>query len=555
MAPVVIGVIDDGIAFAQARFRNRANQTRVAFAWRQTVPTGGVFLDKNRIDALFARCTHGGMLDEDEVYQRSDWIDFRRATHWSAAARAAHGTHVMDLAGGYAPAEDRNDRPIVCVQLPTEVTADTGHATHSKYPLEAMHYILRCADRLAREAGVDYLPVVINFSYGAIAGPHDGTSVFESQVDQIVARRKARFGPLALEVVLPAGNSHLSRCHAELSFAEKDEVQCLNWRVQPDDRAQSILEIWTPCRTGPAGGSRVEVTVTSPTGEGHSLGEVPGPPAQWKAASGAVYAQLQYGIPTAGGRGMFLMALQPTADLNPANVIAPAGIWKVHLRNICLSPAEVVQAWIERGDTPFGYPLRGRQSYFDEACCIRHDHAGRETEAADPDDSPCSVKRQSLINSIATGRRPVVMGGLLRKEMKVPKYSAGGPILPRCGSDEVDPYRPDAVTVSDDSHVHRGVLAAGSRSGSVVAISGTSVAAPQIARWIADRLAQRNPALPGDRAAVQREATDQEAAAQRPKIPPLPALRYGAGRIEIPYPPIAQSILDPDVPRPRFVVR
>jgi hypothetical protein len=555
MGSVVLGVIDDGIAFAQARFRNRANQTRVAFAWRQTVPAGGVFLEKNRIDALFANCTHGGMLDEDEFYQRSGWIDFRRATHWSAAARAAHGTHVMDLAGGFAPAEDRNDRPIVCVQLPTEVTADTGHATHSKYPLEAMHYILHCADRLAREAGVDYLPVVINFSYGAIAGPHDGTSVFESQVDQLVTRRKAKFGPLALEVVLPAGNSHLSRCHAEVAFAAEGEVRCLNWRIQPDDRTQSFLEIWTPCRVGPAGRSRVEVTVISPTGVSRSLGEVPGPPAQWKAANGAVYAQLQYGVPTPGGRGMFLIALQPTSDLNPLSPIAPAGLWKVRLRNIGLSPSETVQAWIERGDTPFGFPLRGRQSYFDEPCYIRYDHAGREKEVAGLDDPPCQVIRRSLISSIATGRRPVVIGGLLRKEMKVPKYSAGGPILPRCGSDDVDPYRPDAVTVSDDSKVHRGVLAAGSRSGSVVAISGTSVGTPQIARWIANRMARLDPAILGDRAAVQREATDQEAAAQRPKISPLPALRYGAGRIEIPFPPTEQTILNPGVPRPRFVVR
>jgi hypothetical protein len=42
---------------------------------------------------------------------------------------------------------------------------------------------------------------------------------------------------------------------------------------------------------------------------------------------------------------------------------------------------------------------------------------------------------------------------------------------------------------SDDSRVHQGILAAGSRSGSVVPLNGTSVAAPQIARIVADDLA------------------------------------------------------------------
>ena len=49
---------------------------------------------------------------------------------------------------------------------------------------------------------------------------------------------------------------------------------------------------------------------------------------------------------------------------------------------------------------------------------------------------------------------------------------------------------PGALTIvsTDDSLVHAGVLAAGSRSGSVVAMSGTSVAAPQYARALADYL-------------------------------------------------------------------
>jgi hypothetical protein len=535
VSTVVIGIIDDGIAFANERFRDRADKTRVAYAWLQAVPTGGTYLDKPRIDALFSHCTRDGVLDEEEFYRRAGWINFGRPGHCSAAFRAAHGTHVMDLACGYPPQEHRDDRPIVCVQLPAEVTADTGHATHSKYPIEAVRYILDRADQMAQDAGVDYLPVVINFSYGAIAGAHDGTSLFEAQLDQIVALRKARFGPLALEIVLPAGNSHLSRCHAEVSFQRIDETKTLHLRVQPDNRAQSFLEIWAPCRTREAMASRLELSVASPAGESHSLGEAPGQSVRWRTAGGAVYAQLRYGLPTPGGRGLFLLALQPTADLDPSNPIAPAGVWTIELRNKGLRAGETVQAWIERGDTPFGYPLRGRQSYFDEECYERYDNGGRENEFYDPG---CLVMRRSLINSIATGAAPVVIGGFLRKEKVVAKYSAGGPTLAPCGTAQADPYRPDAVTVSDDSRAHQGILAAGTRSGSVVAIDGTSVAAPQITRKIADLLARSRP---GNRTEVRNLAS----------TPPVADPRYGAGPIILQ--PSTRSILDTVRPRPRFI--
>jgi len=44
---------------------------------------------------------------------------------------------------------------------------------------------------------------------------------------------------------------------------------------------------------------------------------------------------------------------------------------------------------------------------------------------------------------------------------------------------------PDWLTCSDESDVLLGVHAAGTRSGSVVAMNGTSAAAPQATRWIA----------------------------------------------------------------------
>ena len=79
-----------------------------------------------------------------------------------------------------------------------------------------------------------------------------------------------------------------------------------------------------------------------------------------------------------------------------------------------------------------------------------------------------------------------MIGGFRRSDYKASRYSGAGPIVYPPGS--VGPWRdgPDATAVSDDSPRCYGVLAAGTRTGSVCAMNGTSVAAPQITRMIAE---------------------------------------------------------------------
>jgi hypothetical protein len=158
------------------------------------------------------------------------------------------------------------------------------------------------------------------------------------------------------------------------------------------------------------------------------------------------------------------------------------------------------------------------------------DHAGRDKE---DDVGGGFVRREYTLNSMATGNKsddvPIVIGGYLGKEKVAAKYSAAGAIVspmppPPPPHRRVPQRAPDAMAVSEDSRVHGGVLAAGSRSGSVVAMGGTSVAAPQIARIIADNLAA---AGPGDHAWVRGQAEP----GGMPPPPKPPEERGGAGRI------------------------
>jgi hypothetical protein len=83
--------------------------------------------------------------------------------------------------------------------------------------------------------------------------------------------------------------------------------------------------------------------------------------------------------------------------------------------------------------------------------------------------------------------------------------------------------KPDVLALADTSRALRGVLAAGTASGSVVAFTGTSVAAPQVARYMAQRLADGQPV---DRDSLRGEVLGGGQ--------PPPREREGWGVIEVP---------------------
>jgi hypothetical protein len=539
---VVVGIIDDGIAFAQERFRNGDGTSRVESVWIQDgVPNATSVFSYGReipktgpggLDDLLARCTHGGVVDEDELYDLAGVGDFSRLGHKAVCWRRAHGTHVLDLAAGSKPGE-KPTWPIVCVQLPVSVTADTSGASLARWVIDGIWYILLQSLAISARMNSAPLPVAINISYGFIAGPHDGTHTIERAIDHTVELWEKALGA-KVRVVIPSGNHHLARVHANIRFQTVNEVVELPWRILPDDGTPSHVEIWLPRRPAKYP-CPVAVTVSSPAPNPVSSAPIGASDASvFELKDGAaVLAQVSYEyIRAPTGRGMFRITVRPTIELErhgsgylPA---APSGTWLITVKNLSVGPSESVDAWIQRDDTPYGYPTIGRQSYFDDPRYRRFDDAGREVLE---DDGESVVQRAGTMNAIATGQHAIVIGGVVRADLQPARYSSGGPIPSqhRVG--------PDALAVSDDSIVRSGVLAAGTHSGSVVAMNGTSVAAPMITRYIAEELARGGR---GNRAAVaslaerQEEDLSDHRATQLTGAPARPKpQRGGAGRIRL----------------------
>lgn len=519
-APIV-AVIDDGIAFAHERFRFADGTTRFKYFWDQDDIPANVLLSGNKvvpgfgfghemtggqINMLLGQCTHGRFIDEDEVY--------RKAGQKLVGRRAAHGTHVMDIACGLDSNDANENSPyLIGVQLPKWVTEETSGVLLTPLVDAAMAYILNRADLIAAADNTGPLPVVVNLSYGTIAGPHDGTGELAAAIDELIATRGT-----PLNVVLPAGNHYLARCHAHLEMPQHTKSHTphthLTWRVQPDDKAGSFVEVYLPPKADNGQRPHLAFRVQTPTGQQSSWIH-PGGHWRWPSASDVRFEAIYYDNP--GERQWLRLSMAPTTQTDPNAPPVPSGNWRIDIENH--GGALKFDAWVQRGDTPFGHPLWGRQSRFDDRAYKRFDLAGRPQQQ---DNAASPIRRRGSLNAIATGQYTTVVGGFRHSDGAIAEYSGSGPVAtPRAG--------PDVSAVADDSVAARGVVAAGTRSGSVIALRGTSVAAPQVTRRIADLMTQQ---VKADRAAVRQAAQQID-----PVVPGSPKEeRFGVGKFDGPEP-------------------
>lgn len=461
IAGPVLGIIDNFVAFANPCFRDENGASRVVGVWLQEPerPAGA-----HQADWCGAKSRLGyGFELAPPPLRRAYPSVTRRATHGMSVAYLAAGT--LRMHGAAAHETPPPTSKIIAVQMPLRTLEDASGGGLSVNALDGVRYILARAGAGAK--------VVVNLSYGTMAGPHDGTSILEEAFDQLIDLRQ---GDLA--IVLPAGNGYEARGHAFFALppSKREQGKVLRWNILPDDETPSFLEIWLP----DGASEEVAIEVTSPSG---AMARVENP-GLWfsdmqvtqKSSFGVLYAPK-----VANGRvgTMILVAVAATQSRERVAVVAPHGVWTVRLWNRNAKEAYAIHAWIERDDTSRGMVRRGRQSYFLDANYQPRGLAPGEPAINDMAD----VKRAGSFNTIATGNRTVVVGGYVEKSATpgndVAPYSGGGPTrnAKRAG--------PFALAVSEESPTLHGLRTAAVEGVGTVRVNGTSIAAPQVARQIA----------------------------------------------------------------------
>ncbi|CAN7417766.1 MULTISPECIES: S8 family serine peptidase [unclassified Variovorax] len=547
----VMVVIDDGLAFLNRAFRKAdGNSTRVRYFWDQDPLRVAVFHDgemkeldlgTSKAESSFSatkwreapgfsygRELAAAVIDEliaEAPDAQSEADAYRKLGYDRVRHVSAHGTHVADLAAGSLPprhmggkldSAGADDTDIIMVQLPPSTALDTSGGGLAKHVLDALKYALSKVD--------DSAQVVVNLSFGATGGPHDGSSLFERALDSLIGRERSKGRNFAL--VLPAGNHFDAAVHAAGEI-RPGAITELAWHVRAEDPTESFCELWFDA-------SRLDdvcIELVKPNGD--SIEARPGRTVfdgDMPTSSCCALGSVRHAA-AANAKCAVLASLLPTHFESGTGVPAPSGMWKIKLAVGKDQKPVAFDARIQRDEaTPYA-PYRARQSYFSST------RPRLPSTADDVDEDP--VKRRGTGNSVAHGRLPIVAGACYALSGRLSPYTAAGPTVVQGGRR----CWPDLVAPGDLSEPMPGLLAAGTLSGSTVRMNGTSVAAPQVARAILNLFA-RKPALGGSHpgmdsaSIVDQLLDDPNQGHRRPAGPgtqaPIMTARIGAGWLNVP---------------------
>jgi subtilisin family serine protease len=451
---VVIGIIDDGCAFAHHNFVkileikggnvfklesrvlhlwDQTPEAELSEEWRQPQEFGyGRALTKKAIDDVLAAHVDPatGYIREDAVYKKLGY----------AIEAGSHGTHVMDIAAGNGNAGgSRGVAPgadIVFVQIPKTAIGNPADSVLTSYLLDGIKYIFSKAGEK---------PAVINISYGGYGGPHDGTSLLECAIDEILANERNR------AVVISAGNSFDVDCHAAGHIDPQQHSKKLRWIVREDDPTLNMMEIWY------GGKDKLTLKLTQPdeaTPLEIKLGDALSIRQEDKIVGWVFHRESDS---RKNKDNHILIALRPSRSDARGEKVAPApsGTWMVQLYNE--GPKRVkFHAWIERDDAGSRKAGKKLQSRF----------------------APEDASRECTLGSFATGQHTITVGGYNTATQEVCAYSA-------CGPTRDGRTKPDVCAPAEEDAAGDGVLSATSLSSQPTRMNGTSVAAPHVAGLVA----------------------------------------------------------------------
>ncbi len=505
---VIVGIIDYAINPTHARFQHVDDDgnrhSRIAHFWLQdgahVAPAmdddPGVPFGRELNAAAITEALTAAQGDEEAALRRLGLLHFRTGAEdrpkTELARRLSHGTHVLDLAAGRDPRDPEGMQvQIVAVGLPDAVRRETSGMTLSLFFLQALEFILMRSRGIHGTHVGKAPPVLICASLGITGGPRGGQHLIERATDALLARHDDLIGETGnARLYLPSGNSNLARGHAVSTSCDGAATLSVPWRLQPGDESTNYLEAWIKHPSGDApDGVSLKLTPPGTLASPGTLDLTPGE------------ARLLTLVPAGGGAAAVIgrVTLEETpegplrlsitlAGTDPAATglsAAPAGAWGVQI--VAPAPAEEIAAWILRDDDPVEHSGNVRQSYFDALDYVERDRCGA-LRATDPDPPGSAVRRAGTLNGIATTPGRDVVGGFVQPledasgttPVSTAARYAGTP-LPE-GRALADPEHVSWAAPCDSSPVLRGVLAAGTRSGSLVAMDGTSVAAPQLVR-------------------------------------------------------------------------
>ena len=218
----LIGIVDSGIDYENAEFRNEDGTTRIVSLWDQSVngrpPAGylaGTEYTREQIDAALAT--------EDKEVRRQMVKTSDVSGHGTAVAGSGAGNGRGSEGRRFRGAAPEAELIIVKMGAPRE-----GGFPRTTELMRGVDYIVRKAVELRR-------PVAINISFGNTYGSHDGTSLVERFLNDIADMWKN-------VICIGSGNEGASAGHVS-GKVRRQISETVELAVQQREPALSI-QIW-----------------------------------------------------------------------------------------------------------------------------------------------------------------------------------------------------------------------------------------------------------------------------------------------------------------------
>lgn len=319
---VLIGVIDSGIEYANADFRQEDGATRIRFLWDQTVE--GTPPEGYRIGSEFSAEQINEALQQPNRtmrLQKVPSVDISGHGTAVAGVAAGNGRNSGGRYRGTAP-----DAELIIVKL--------GNPGGVGFPRTAE--LMQAVDYIVQKAEMLQMPVSVNISFGNTYGAHNGTSLPERFLDAA-----AQIGRTLISV--GTGNEGTEAGHTS-GFVREGEETSVPLGVQERQGAFS-LQIWTDYT------DVIGVTIKTPSGE--RVGPIREVMGAQRFLTGKTEILLYYGEPSpySGLNEIFLEFL-------PVDDYVNSGEW-----NIILVPEQIVTGRFEMW-LPASYTLNEGTAFF-----------------------------------------------------------------------------------------------------------------------------------------------------------------------------------------------
>ncbi len=307
---ILVAVIDSGIDYENADFRNEDGTTRILALWDQSLAPG----EGRTPPQGYAAGAEYTAEQINEALKKTTLADRRQLV--PSIDTSGHGTAVAGVAAG----NGRNSKGRYAGVAPKSnlLVVKLGSPRQDGFPrttelMQGIDYVIKKALELR-------MPVAVNISFGNTYGSHDGTSLLERFIDDISNIWKSC-------ICIGSGNEASSAGHTSGEMQEgKEEI--IQLAVQNNQTAFSI-QIWKEYT------DVVDISLMTPAGV--TVGPIQEILGSQRFSVGQTEILLYYGEPSP-----YSTAQEIYIDLLPKDTYVMGGVWR-----LILNPRKVVNGSFE----------------------------------------------------------------------------------------------------------------------------------------------------------------------------------------------------------------